>query len=533
MISASKSGRRSALVLAAALCVAYFGVAAWASKGFQPLPPDTLDYANRARNLVRGNGYVIDFVQIHVGLHESVRHVPEMHGILQGLVFASLFAVFGIEASVVRLPGFAYVALTALIAFRLARHLYGSAAGLLACLLSLTNTSLFAWAWWGADDVGHAFFSFCSLLLLYLGLIHRQDRFFAMSGLLAGVALLQKLTALTLLGVFLIVPFLAWRATRATVLRWTTCLVTPLVVAMLLYVARNLWLYGSLTFPWGPIAWIWKSQGWEGAFALYEQPPELASVLASIGWRNVLEIMRAHFVGFLQAAFGLLPLFESDPLRRLTTPAFVSALGILTIPTHLRRSREFAVICGVAVLGTVAFVCCVHMEARYLSPFVPLLSVSLSGAMLERANSGRRGGRGALRRVLWGVALVGIVGMSCVAFAREVSRVTTVEPPRAVCSDAVAWLRDQAEPTGPILTFDPWGLSWDLDRSSVVIPSGGTEPLLKVARHYGASWLVLQPTIGRKATYEAVKALLKRPQSGLRAELAFDGVRCDVLRLRF
>lgn len=153
------------------MVAAYLAVALGTMWRRSALSPDSLEYAAIARNLVEGHGFTVDLIAIHPSLSQSIRQVPEMHGLLLPLVLAGVFEVFGVDGGVVSLPGFVYVASTALVAFALGRAVFGGAAGLLACIMVLGSPSMSLWAYTGADDPGLAFFFAASFYFFYRGLV--------------------------------------------------------------------------------------------------------------------------------------------------------------------------------------------------------------------------------------------------------------------------------------------------------------------------------------------------------------------------
>jgi dTDP-4-amino-4,6-dideoxygalactose transaminase len=95
---------------------------------------------------------------------------------------------------------------------------------------------------------------------------------------------------------------------------------------------------------------------------------------------------------------------------------------------------------------------------------------------------------------------------------------------------AIAAAYGRALADAVILTHNPWWVSWVTERAAVAIPSGGEAELRKVARHYGAGWVLLVPVLARLPAVARVDGLL-RDGGGLGAEVAVPGPRCVVHRL--
>src|SRR6185312_6746363 len=116
-----KLRQHSAMLAVSGAAAAVAGVTLWVTRGAAVFPPDGLEYAGVARSLVQGHGYTIDLVEIHPGLAPAIRHLHELHGLLEPLLIAPLFAVFGPVLAVASIPGILGVAGLAVASFVLAR----------------------------------------------------------------------------------------------------------------------------------------------------------------------------------------------------------------------------------------------------------------------------------------------------------------------------------------------------------------------------------------------------------------------------
>jgi hypothetical protein len=520
----SPAVNRFARAMAGALCAGWFVAVLLQTAESVVLTPDSAHYAAVARNLVRGAGYTIDVVPYHVDASSEIRRVPEMHGLLRPVALAGLFAAFGIESPLVRVPGLAFVAGTALLAFALGRRLFGPVAGLLACGLTLANPLLLWLGWTGLDDAGFACLFLASLTLLERALAERRTALFAAAGAVAGTALLEKLMGIFAPALCLALPLCARGVPRARWLRWAAAYLAPFAAAVALYLLRNVAVAGSPMFRFSAIEWIWKAEGYYGAFALFERAPSLPATLASLGFGRVAALVAEQFARLPRAAL------------EISTPAWLVPLGMASLVLHWRRRREFAVLGLLTLAASTAFVCVFyHVEHRYFAFWYPLLAVSLAGALAEAA--GPRGGRGARRAlaVAAGVALAAGTGLVAGRELRAELRRYGTHREGGLCFDAVAFGRERIARDEPVLAVEPWRLNWDLDRPTVLAPSGGARALTRVARRYGTRWLVLQasPGRGQGRLLAELHRFVSRPPRGWRVELAFDGRSCDLYRLRW
>jgi hypothetical protein len=250
-------GRRLALatVVLAVLYVA--GALCWTRAA--GLPPDAAAYAVIARNLARGDGYTESFVPFHPGPYESVRHLPDLHGLLRPLVLAPLFAWLGPSATVVRVPSTLGTAATALVVFAFACRLFGPGAAFAAALLTLASPTLLAYAALGTDDTGFTALATATVALLVLALRERRPALLAAAGAVSAVAILEKPT-----GVFL--PALGLGALAALGPaagprgRALLAVLGPPLAAFAAYLARNVLAHGSPDFRFGGLEWIWRTR---------------------------------------------------------------------------------------------------------------------------------------------------------------------------------------------------------------------------------------------------------------------------------
>ncbi len=513
-------------IVAGLLACGYVVFLMVATHGAYPLSPDTLHNAVLARNLLEGHGYVIQIVQYHVGSFGSVWHVPEMHGLLQPFVLAGLFGLFGVADALVRVPGFLWLGLTGFLTFRLGRRLFGWPAGLLACAVVLGSPYLFLWAWIGTDDVGFACVVVAVVDALDRALRERRGSRFALAGMLSGLALAQKATGIILpvvllpcLGLLRDVP---WKLR----LRWATYLVMPVLGVFCLYLARNWFAHGGLSFRWGAIDWFYKSRGLEPYFAIYDTIPSLWAVLQSLGWTEVSRIVT-----------GQLGQFFSDAVLRpfehlagvLTYPGIIFPLGIVAIALHSRRHAGFAASSLLALASTVVLVCTIwHYELRFFVHLVPLACVGFAGidTWVEPWTS-RKGPLRYLRAVvLIGLAMAAAIPISGLNVPAVID---PASPGVRPCGDLHEWVGANTGPDDRFLALDPWSLTWETGRPAISVPSGGADAVATILRRYEVDWLVVSPSVPRPGDLAVVQQMVKEFQPAM--QMAFDGNACDLYRV--
>jgi len=511
--------KRLSQVLAGLLCAAWLAVAVHGTSGVVLMTPDTAQYAITARSIVRGEGYTINMIRFFPGLYDSVSHVPELHGLLRPIALAALFRVAGVDGTLVRIPGLAYVALAAFVAFVFARRVFGEVAGFLACLMTLANWTTLLWACSGTDDTGFAFFFLCSMYFLYLGLSERRDAQFALAGTCAGFALLEKLSGLVIPGIFLgAILVLARDAPWRTALRWATYLMLPFALCFSLYMVRNYAAYGGLMFRLGALHWLIKPGGMHAFWVqFYDKPPDFFEVLASIGRKEVMLILFRELLAFLSLVF----------LPEVPVGGNLNQLGwsLLSIPVILWRHTRFTGIALLSLLGFTLFVCGFHhVEVRYFVPLIPLFAVAAAGA-IETFVRGVGFGwmRSASRAAAVAVALTIALWAALVTYNNLQAHRWQIFRDSGPCRDATDWIKQNTERDERILTVDPGWLSWTCDRPAIMIP-GSRADVLRVARHYDARLWIRSPAIARVNVDKLLGGYIQ-------ADLLFDGNECDVYRL--
>jgi len=490
------------------------------------VPPDAANNGIVARSLLEGQGYTENVVPFHPGAFAAVRHVPEPHGLLQPLVLAPLFAVLGESPAVLRLPGLAYAALSGVVVFLWGRRMFGTAAGLLACALTVTSASLASFAVIGTDDVGFGFFLVATLAALDRALDTRTGRDFLVAGILAALTLLQKAGGIVVAGILLAVPFFSPRPRgRALLLLWL-----PFAAALGVYFLRNYLAHGSVAFRISPLDWYLRAEGYEGMMRLFPEPPGLLATLRALGWGRVLELVGHELAKLAAAVWPGPPWLFPNPFFSLATPAFLPALGLAAVPVLARWYAGPAALTGLALLGATLLVGVLwHVELRFLAFLVPLTALWVAGLV---ATGARLAGRGGARRSALLVAVVLAIALAAPgawAFVRAQRGFRSL-PDLSPCRAAHAWLEAHSLAGDRILTFDPWFTSWLIRRDAIMIPSGGGSELATVARRYDAHWLLTWRMFSRPHTERALMSLGGHAD-GLVVAKEYDDGTCRVHRL--
>jgi hypothetical protein len=341
------------------------------------------------------------------------------------------------------------------------------------------------------------------------------------AGVAAGLGLLEKPSGLFLPAVFLAALLPRGGVDRRVVVRRLVLLHAPFAAALALYLARNWLAYGSLSFRFSVLEWIWKVRGFEGAYALFEEPPALLATLQSIGWS------RAVGIGVEQVEKLIRLAVTAGFLRPApTAPALLLPLALVTLPLHWPRSRGLVRMTLAATVGSVAFICfCYHTEIRYFYFLGPLAYVLVAGLLHEGMRVALSGRAARLANIALCIASVGFLCVVVLRAPRTKPRVPGLE---SACQTALV---EATRPGEAVLAIRPSQTAWRLDRPVVNVPSGGVEAIGRVARHYGARWILVERAAHRPRTTEVLFALDGRLAGGLTATVVFSGPRCRVVRL--
>lgn len=505
------------LLAMCAWAVVYVSFALWKTRHGAVLPPDSMDYAEVARSLVSGQGDTINRVMFHAGVLPSIRHPLEVHGLLQPLLIAPLFWIWGPDGALVRVPTVLFAGALGVLSFAVGRRWFGTAAGLIAGALVFTRADVLFAALLGLDDVGFALFSLGAFASFWMGAEQQRRGWFIAAGVCSALAGLTKFSGMAIPVVLAALLVLSPRTRRNVTVKNVLCCVLPLVPVFLAYVLRNYRVYGTPGSPYGAIEWFGK-QNMSAYFGYYPDPPSTSEVLDFLGAARVLELIGLEFV-------ELWDNFDSDWLFLLGIPA--------TLLVWVRRPA-FSITVVLFTLALLFLVCVLHhVEPRYFSGLTPLFALSIA-ALVGRGFDALAARVPAARlRALQAAGIAALI--ACVVFEvrkplaamRGVALTAQLGP---ACQDTLAYLRQSVPATAPVLAANPWLVSWEAERPAVQAPTNGVLPLIQVAQRYRVDWAVSgSPAIGSLD----LAAVLKNPDvvSELRPELAFDGATCDVYRL--
>jgi hypothetical protein len=498
------------------------------------------DYAENAviaRNLVEGRGLTVDYVAQFYKDYPGISHPAETWPLLQPLLIAPFFALFGPATWAAKLPNLFILLALAWAVFVAARALWDARVGLFAGLLTLLHPYFFNSVLYPINDLAFTllFFVLAWLLWRWLSPYARTEDSVeappnrawlqpALLGALAGLLIWSKPSGASLLVGLAIWAVWTWRRYNLPVSANRRALLVAVGTgALVLFplVVRNLLAFGLPYFTTESYdSWIlryWPFHEWEDIYKVYtgsELPHPRWIVGGKFGYQNLFDAISTNFGWVWQKGvmsepgsgdyvFGLLPL---------------SAALVGLVALTRRAANLFGMVGLSLILYSLSVLLYWHFEGRYFQVAVPWLYMLAAWGILwiwDRLREILREGLG--RR--WGllflpVAVAALLWPSLSAIRDQVESDTA---PTGFVRD-MQWLRDNSTPAGIIMTRDPWELNWYTRRRAVMIPNDDLPTIERTMRQYGVTMLQLGGPVDGVDTSRCPNAVGIRP--------ALDGLYC-------
>jgi hypothetical protein len=491
------------------LALAVNSAAAWFVQ--RPGYTDAYYYFGGAKRLVQGFGFTEPYLWNYLDDPAGLPHASHLYWMpLTSILAAGAMAVCGSlcpdNAALFRaaqLPSILLASLLPLISLALAVKARHEMAGEERPADSLARPAALAAAWftifsgfyvvfWPNTDAFALYGVVGSLALVCAGLgaARGAARWFALAGLLSGLAHLTRADGVLLVAValwFAVRP--AWPLSPAAVrvaARRAGAAVGGYLVVMLPWFARNLAVSGSLLAPGGSRA-LWLTSYDD----LFRFPPDLTLAgYLQAGWGAILVGKWQALVTNLQTAIAVHGLIALAPF-------ILIGLG------SLRRSPLFrpAILYAILLYFFMTFVFTFpglrgglfHSGAALLPFYFAAAPLGLERAVrwIARRRPGWRVA-GATRVFLAGLGAIALAMTGFVYF----QRVLGPDPSRPVWNQqgevyALIGERLTGDPASVVVVNDPPAFTYFTDHPAVVVPSGGVDMLLAAAARYGARWAVL------------------------------------------
>ena len=538
--------RRGALTLLISFGVVWLGYEAWVIAALPYVGhADYADNAVVARNLAAGRGWVVDYVTQFYTLRDGLTHPQETWPLLQPVWIAPFFLAFGPTAWAAKLPNLLFNLSLLVLIYRVGTRIWDRRVGLTAAIFTLTSFLFFRLTIYVTSDLAFVVFSFGAMNGLYRFVTERQapgaagtggwlvaSRHLIVAGVLTGLMLLQKPSgALMALGMGLWLLDCSLQLVesgvgkpsqgrlRALLAAWPMMLRTVLpwaFIALLIlspYLVRNMLLFGQPVYSTeSHDAWVLGYQGTSGD-AWAEIYRVFTPELGGPGTPNRSWVLRWGFDqtvakfqtqikelrDYLMPVWRELPnsvawLFGANARKNLISDlgAWLALLGLLGALRFRRRLLGLLTLTFAPYIGFMLTYWRAD-EHRYWVMLVPWLT--MFAAWMLWAGYDKLAAIGDRRWAPLGLILVllastGIVGFSRPDIANKVQNEPSIWAPDLA---AYAWLDANLPPDAVVMTRIPWQFNWHTQHPALMIPNTGDRALLlKLAQHYGATYLVLE-----------------------------------------
>ncbi|MBC8077496.1 MAG: glycosyltransferase family 39 protein, partial [Chloroflexales bacterium] len=516
---------------------------------------DYADNAVVARNLLRGRGWVVDYVTQFYQAYGSLTRPQETWPLLQPVWIAASFAAFGVSDWAAKIPNLVFNVALLLLVYAAGAQIWSRRVGLTAAVLVLTSWTFVFMTIQATSDLAFVVFSMAALFTLYRARTARFSRPNArgrvplyarpwlnltLSGLLTGLMVLQKPSSALIaagMGLWLLGNWrlgIGARVRRADPQRvvnprplisnlqspiWHSLLWGILALAVISpYVARNVAVFGRPFYSTEQYdAWVLSYRGeraWDDIYQVFT--PELApnapglpdrSWIKRWGYDQSLDKLLRQLVAvrdyllppWRDAPFGLSALFGRDDAgedrpKQLLSPvgAWLALAGVVAA---VRARKRLLGLLGLAFTPYALFLATYwHAnEERYWVLLLPWLALLASWVLW--AGYVRLAAISDGRWAPLGLVLAAVTLFTIVQPSWNiVAAKLTEEPPLwEVDLAAYRWVRENLPPDAALMTRTPWQLNWHTERPALMIPNTADRALiLKIARRYGVRYLSLE-----------------------------------------
>jgi hypothetical protein len=524
------------------------GAVAWAM--YQATFIGHADYADNAvvaRNLIRGRGWVVDYVTQFYQLFPTVTHPQETWPILQPVWIAISFFFFGVHDHAARFPNIIFWGLLIWLVDRFARYRWGSRVAMVSVILVTVNIFMYRQLIYATSDIAFVVYTTAALqgvwLLPQSGATYWPSGRFAstrakvlITGIWTGLMLLQKPGTAAMLafgmGVWLLVtwvlPVLYPVLNRSLLVRRVLDVALWAGIAMLVlspYIVRNLLLFGSAVHSTESFdAWILEYTQWDAIYRIYMAdggvgPGDLPERSWLLRW-GYDAIIQKCMIQLNVIQDYLLPSFVGFPWPINEFGAAAAATGLLSplalwalpigwvLPIVGRQPRFWGLLFSACLPYSVFMILYWHAnEPRYwvfVLPWLALLSARGIVWVVDCVASVP----GKTMHVTKVTLLLGAVLMAILPSVQSIQRAQPLDAARVVADkDMYAYMQRELPLDAVVMTRVPWQLQWYSDRGAVMIPADASATqILRIAKHYNARYLALDS--------------LQRPNAATRAILA-------------
>ena len=507
-----------------AATIVFAGVALWAIPQVAWIGhADYAENANIARNLVEGRGLTVNYTAQFYIDRPQLTHPADTWPLLQPLLIAPFFALFGPQTWAAKLPNLVILLALAWAVFYAGSRLWDRRAGLIAGLLTLLHPYFFNTILFPINDLAFTAIFFALVWLVWRA-AEGSDRDIAQAasrpyvailiGALAGLLIWSKPSGATLLvGLGLGAAWVWWRRRKGHTpntegsrvvegIPWRGVAIAggAFALTVLPLLIRNMLDFGSPFYSTeGSDAWIlryWPSYEWENIYKYYvgsELPHPRWIVGGKFGYQNLFDAIGINFSWVWLK--GVMSNVSASDFVIGPIPLLGALLGLLT--ASRRAIRLFGLVFFSIGLYALFILLYWHFEGRYFQVLIPWCYLLLAGGLVWLADIVSAAWRGGAGKIASATALVVLAGLFLWPSFDPIKDDLTYTTRPTSFTVAMDWLVQNSTPVDVVMTRDPWELNWHSRRRAVMIPFDDLTTIKEVAQRYGVTMLQLGgPTDG-------------------------------------
>ncbi|MHB8647179.1 MAG: glycosyltransferase family 39 protein [Thermomicrobiales bacterium] len=486
---------------------------------------DYADNAVRARNIVRGNGDVIDYVPQFYQRFPAIVHPAETWPPLQVWMIAAVFRVLGVSTVIAKLPNVAVMALLLAFVAAVGAWRWSRRVGVLAALFLAAAPLFFDDTLFPVNDL-----VFTLLFAFYAVTLYRAwceprvaptrpdaNRWRGwlpdiMVGASAGVLLLAKPSgAVLIVGAAISAVLVARRAGWRIHWNGAGVALATLLIVYAPWAIRNLVTFGSPVHTTESLdAWVLKydpKQPFEGIYAVFwGRALPHPRLLVGYGYDHFLTVQGQQFTRLW------MDLTNGALVPRLLIPFAV--LGLMLGAS--RRSGLGLLLAGAFVPYTLFVLLYWHYESRYFLVVVPWLLLFAASGIEWTYDALVAWFAGMWQRALPPILLAVLLLALFIPAGRDIALQAETQTSGNAIVTVSDWLKANTPPDAVVMTRNPWEVSWHSERRTVMLPLGSLDDVYAVMRQYHVTYLELDHLNDSSTLRESLRPLYSfKPMPGI------------------
>ena len=406
--------------------------------------PDQMDYAQIARHLYNGDGFITSSINpLSLTFYDSIKNHPNLwRAPLYPLLVSASFHIFGInDAAVTLVSGFFYILLIPLV-YLFAKEMFGRKVGLLAGMISLTSVVLVNYGMTGLTETMFTFLFTLSLFLLY----KRVNPLFI--GFLLGLCYLTRYNLL------FIIPGILWFIYK----EYPNWKIDVLKLVAVFMITISPWWIRNFSLVGNPLFSLQKYE-----IAMFNDVFKSYSLYRTFQPIEPTNFIISHPISMIKKAiYGAGVLFVGIP--RVIFNFFVSAIGIAGLFDIRREGKNFNFFVSLLImifLQALALAI-IHPLPRLFVPFVPVIIILASYKVVNIIDASRDVN---IRRALIGIFVVLILFANIAGiFINDYSHSSYVH------EEEIEYIKSIVGENEAMVTDVPWMVAWYCERTGIWFP---------------------------------------------------------------